>query len=414
MPRLFGLADCNNFYASCERVFEPALNGRPIVVLSNNDGCVIARSNEAKALGIKMGDAEFKIRLQGRQHNVVIRSSNYTLYGDMSARVMQILGESLPALEIYSIDEAFGDFTGIDDPTRVAAELRTKVRQWTGIPISIGLGPSKVLAKAGNKLAKKTALGVHHVPSVADLTDFPIRDLWGIGPAHEAFLTDAGITTAAQLAAADRVWIRRHLGVVGERLVWELNGLSCLSLEEVNPAKKNICCAKGFGQPLTELPDIQSALAAYVARVAEKLRGQSLVCGAVSVFLLTNPFRTDEPQYNPQISSEFAEPKSFTPDLQHEAQRLLARIYRSGYRFRKVGIMLLDLTPATAIQRSLFRREERFEQKARLQRAIDHLNHQYGRDAVRTARHGFADKHRLRAEKKSRCFTTRWEELLKV
>lgn len=414
MPRLFGLVDCNNFYASCERVFEPRLKGRPIVVLSNNDGCVIARSNEAKALGIKMGDAEFKIRTELRQHDVVVRSSNYTLYGDMSARVMQILDANLPAVEIYSIDEAFGDFTGIDDPCRFAAELRIMVRQWTGIPVSIGLGASKVLAKAGNKLAKKTLNGVRHVQRADDLAEFPIRDLWGIGPAHEAFLTAHGITTGAQLAAADRVWIRAHLGVVGERIVWELNGTSCLSLEEIAPAKKNICCAKGFGQALTELPDIQAALAAYVARVAEKMRSQKLACGALSVFLLTNPFRTDEPQYNPQLSSEFAEPKTFTPDLQHEAQRLLARIYRPGFRFRKVGVMLLDLAPHLPIQRSLFRPETRFAEKARLQAAIDHLNRQYGRDAIRTARQGFADKHRLRAEKKSRCFTTRWEELLRV
>ena len=414
MPRLFGLVDCNNFYASCERVFEPALNGRPIVVLSNNDGCVIARSNEAKALGIQMGDAEFKIRTELRQHRVVVRSSNYTLYGDMSARVMAILAAHLPAVEIYSIDEAFGDFTGIADPARVASELRTLVRQWTGIPVSIGLGATKVLAKAGNKLAKKTTAGVRVVTGPSDLTAFPIRDLWGIGPAHEAFLTAHGITTGAQLAAADRVWIRRHLGVVGERIVWELNGLSCLGLEEIAPAKKNICCAKGFGQPLTELPDIQAALAAYVARVGEKLRGQRLACGALSVFLLTNPFRTGEPQYNPQISSEFAEPKSCTPDLQHEAQRLLARIYRPGFRFRKVGVMLLDLAPHVPAQRSLFRPETRFAEKARLQAAVDHLNRQFGRDTVRTVRQGFADRHRLRAEKRSRCFTTRWEELLRV
>jgi DNA polymerase V len=228
MPRFFGLVDYNNFYASCERVFEPALNGRPIVVLSNNDGCVIARSNEAKALGIKMGDAEFKIRLHLREHNVVIRSSNYTLYGDMSARVMQILGEALPALEIYSIDEAFGDFTGIVDPIAIAAELRARVRQWTGIPVSIDRGLTKVLAKAGNKLAKGLPSCVQVVTGPADLAAFPIRDLCGIGPAHEAFLTEAGISTAVQLAAADRVWIRRHLGVVGERLVWELNGVSCI------------------------------------------------------------------------------------------------------------------------------------------------------------------------------------------
>ena len=414
MARLFGLVDCNNFYASCERLFEPRLNGRPVVVLSNNDGCVIARSNEAKALGIKMGDAEFKIRTELRQHNVVVRSSNYTLYGDLSARVMQVLSANLPALEIYSIDEAFGDFTGMADARSVATGLRSLVRQWTGIPVSIGLGATKVLAKAANKLAKKTAEGVRLLTGPHDLDTFPVRDLWGIGPAHEAFLTAHGITTAQQLAAADRVWIRAHMGVVGERIVWELNGVSCLSLDEINPTKKNICCAKGFGQALTELPDIQAALAAYVARVGEKLRAQKLACGALSVFLLTNPFRTDEPQYNPQIGSEFAEPKSFTPDLQHEAERLLVRIYRPGYRFRKVGVMLLELAPNSPVQRSLFRTETRFAEKARLQSAIDHLNRVFGRDAIRTARQGFSDKHRLRAEMKSRCFTTRWDEVLRV
>ena len=336
---LFAHADGNNFYCSCERVFDPKLEGVPVAVLSNNDGCVIARSEEVKALGVEMGAPEFKVRGLIREHGVRIFSSNYALYGDMSRRMMETFASEAPAMEVYSIDECFLDFAGIPDPEAHARAMRAKVRRWTGLPVSVGIGASKALAKAANKLAKNNGgvLRLTHENADEWLERLPVEKVWGIGRAHAARLSDRG-------------WVRQQMGVVGERLVLELQGLSCLGLEEVAPAKKNVCCAKSFGHPLTEFEDVMEALACYVARASEKVRAQGSVASAMQVFLMTNPRRPDEPQHCPAWTATLLEPTAYTPVLIATARAMLQRIFLPGYRYRKVGVQLLDLrdnaTPA--------------------------------------------------------------------
>lgn len=296
MP-VFALVDCNNFYASCERVFNPRLIGRPVVVLSNNDGCVVARSNEAKALGIGMGVPEFKVRELIQRHDVAVLSSNYALYGDLSRRVMDTLRGLASQVEIYSIDEAFLDVSGFGGRLEHARQMRQTVRQWTGIPVSVGIGPSKVLAKVANKLAKKTpgAEGVYDLCDEAArreaLERFPVADVWGIGPAHAKLLLGHGCETAADLRDADERWIKKRLGVVGVRMVHELRGISCLPLERCPPAKKNIACTRSFGRYVETLAEMREAVASYAARAAVKLRRQGSCAGLLTVFLMTNNFR---------------------------------------------------------------------------------------------------------------------------
>lgn len=405
MP-LFAHADGNNFYCSCERVFDPKLEGVPVAVLSNNDGCVIARSEEVKALGVEMGAPEFKIRGLIREHGVRIFSSNYTLYGDMSRRMMETFASEAPAMEVYSIDECFLDFTGMLKPEAHARAMRAKVKRWTGLPVSVGIGVSKVLAKAANKLAKSNGGVLQLTRENADgwLERLPVAKVWGIGRAHAARLGERGIVTARGLKYADRGWVRQQMGVVGERLVLELQGLSCMELEEVSPAKKNVCCAKSFGHPLTEFEDVMEALACYVARASEKVREQGSVASSMQVFLMTNPHRPDEPQHCPAWTATLTEPTAYTPVLIAAAREMLRRIYLPGYRYRKVGILLLELRDAT--QLPLFGRIENTEAKARLQAAVDQLG-----GKVRWGAMGLGEPWGLRAGSKSSRFTTAWCEL---
>ena len=281
MPPLFALADCNNFYASCERVFNPKLAGRPAIVLSNNDGCVVARSNEAKALGIAMGVPAFQIRHLIRKHDVQVFSSNYALYGDLSQRVMETLQQFSPEVEVYSIDEAFLNLSGFTNInlTDYGRRIRATVKQWTGIPVSVGIAETKTLAKIANHVAKRT----EGTDGVFDFTAWPDRDsvlarvlveeVWGIGPNYARLLTQHGITTALGLRDADDHWIQKQMGVVGLRTVHELRGISCLPLEQCPPPKQGITCSRSFGRPVTTLAEMREAVAAYTARAAEKLRG---------------------------------------------------------------------------------------------------------------------------------------------
>ena len=404
---LFALADCNNFYASCERVFQPRLNGKPVVVLSNNDGCVIARSEEAKALGISMGEAEFKVRAMMRTHGVQVFSSNYALYGDMSGRVMRILAEAAPHSEVYSIDECFLDFGGMANPVGHARIVREQVKRWTGIPISIGMGASKVLAKAANKLAKNATGGVLWItPENADewLELLPVDKVWGVGRAHTARLAAKGITTARGLRDVEPRWARQEMGVVGERLVLELRGLSCMEIEEVAPPKKNVVCAKGFGRLLTDRREVEEALASYVDIAAAKVRAQGSVVGTMQVFLQTNVFREDLPQYCPHRVAVLGEATAYTPALIEHALRLLRAMWREGFAFKKVGVMLLDLHETT--QLSLFEPRGNEAARSRLQAAADQLG-----DLVRWGSMGFDTSWRLRAERRTPRYTTRLDEL---
>jgi len=406
---MIALADGNNFYASCERVFQPLLNGIPIVVLSNNDGCVVARSEEAKAAGVEMGVPEFKIRPLIKAHGIRVFSSNYTLYGDMSRRMHEVLSGEAPASEVYSIDEIFLDFDGIAQPEAHAARLRAKVRQWTGLPVSIGIGETKTLAKAANRLAKSHRRGSGVLRITREnreewLRLLPVEKVWGIGRAHAARLMARKIKTALDLAWLHPEEVRDSMGLVGTRLIHELRGTPCLAIEEIAPKKKQLVCAKGFGSPLSALSEIEEALAAYTDTVAGKLRAQGSVCGAVQVFLLTNVFRPDQPQYSPSTAETIPEATNNSPELIAASRRLLRKIWRPGHQFRKVGVILHDITDS--VQLDLFAPSRDRLARARLQSAVDQLD-----GAVRWGSMGFKDGWKLRAEHKSRRWTTELSEI---
>ena len=418
MNTRFALVDCNNFYASCERVFNPRLIGKPVVVLSNNDGCVIARSEEAKLLGIEMGAPAFKNEETFRRHCVQVLSSNYALYGDMSARVMATLRPQAASMEIYSIDEAFLGLEPWQGET-YCRELRAKVRQWTGIPVSVGIASTKTLAKLANRVAKKTPSlqGVFDLTAAPDpdavLARVPCGDIWGIGRRLAARLSTAGIQTALDLKRADMAFVRRELGVVGERTARELNGISCLELEEAPDPQKGIATARSFGQPIEAIEGLEQALATYTARAAEKLRAGGQFVGRIQVHLETSPFRPDLPQYYPVAQIALPEPTSHTPDLIAAASSLLRKIYRPGYRYRKVGVFLTELSAEGTAQLTLFGAKPH-SAAARLDSLVDQLNGKYGTNTVRYGSMGFQQQWRMRQERKSRGFTTRWEELLVV
>lgn len=415
MSTRFALVDCNNFYASCERVFNPRLIGRPVVVLSNNDGCVIARSEEAKLLGIAMGAPAYKYEETFRRHSVQVLSSNYALYGDMSARVMATLRTLEPSMEVYSIDEAF---LGLEpwQGEPFCRELRAKVRQWTGIPVSVGIASTKTLAKLANRIAKKTPSlqGVFDLTTASDpdaiLARVPCGDIWGIGRRLAARLSAAGIQTALDLKQADMACVRRELGVVGERTARELNGVSCLSLEEAPDPQKGIATARSFGQPIEVIEELGQALATYTALAAAKLRAGGQMAGRIQVHLETSPFRLDQPQYYPVVQIALAEPTNHTPDLIAAAAALLRKIYRPGYRYRKAGVFLTELCSETTAQLTLFGAKSN-SAASRLDTLVDQLNHKYGSNTVRYGSMGFQQQWRIKQERKSPAFTTRWKEL---
>lgn len=416
MKARFALVDCNNFYASCERVFNPRLIGKPVVVLSNNDGCVIARSEEAKSLGVEMGASAFQNEALFRRHNVQVLSSNYALYGDMSARVMATLRTMAPSMEIYSIDEAF---LGLE-PWQGEAhgrELRAKVRQWTGIPVSVGIASTKTLAKLASRIAKKTASlqGVFDLTAESDpdavLARVPCGDVWGIGRRLAARLSANGIQTALDLKRVDMAWIRKELGVMGERTARELNGISCLTLEEVPDPQKGITTARSFGQPLEAFEELEQALATFAAGAAETLRGGGQLAGRIQVHLETSPFQPDRMQCYPVAQAALPVPTCHTPELIAAASALLRRIYRPGCRYRKVGVFLTDLCSEATVQLSLFGAKPS-SSAARLDSLVDQINSKYGSNTVRYGSMGFQQNWRMNQNRKSRSFTTQWDELL--
>lgn len=416
-PRL-ALVDCNNFYVSCERVFQPSLEGRPVVVLSNNDGCVIARSNEAKALGIAMGSPEFTIRKLLTAHRVQVLSSNYTLYGDMSRRVMETLGQFTPDMEIYSIDEAFLDLSGFDtrNLTDYARIIRRTVKQWTGIPVSIGIAATKTLSKIANHLAKKDpatggVINLLETPDLETILDqVPVAKVWGIGQTYTQLLTEAGIQTAGQLSRTDDHWIRRHMGVVGLRLVHELRGRSCLNLDHCPPPKQSLACAKSFGHPVTTLRELKEAVSSYTSRVAEKLRAGQLAATTLTVFVMTNPFDQTTPQYSQWLTITLPVATAATPELIQAALQALERIYRNGYRYKKAGVMLTGLVPDTQVQPHLFDPTDR-GRLGRLMTALDQVNARWGSGTLRYASEGFRQDWQAHFHRRTPAYTTRWNEL---
>ena len=418
---MFALVDCNNFYASCERVFNPKITRSPVIVLSNNDGCVIARSNEAKALGFKMGDPYFKVRPIAERNGVAVFSSNYTLYGDMSSRVMDTLGRFAPEVEIYSIDEAFLDLAGMPETSLagLAADIRRTVRQWTGIPVSVGIGPTKTLAKAANQIAKKdqAAAGVwiigDEASREASLARLAVADVWGIGRRWATFLEGNGIATALEFSRQPDDWVRRHLKVTGLRTATELRGTPCIPLELAPPPRKGLVVSRMFGKRLTELEPIRQALIAYVSRAGEKLRSGGQAARHMTVLLHNSPFATGEVFYSNRAGFQLAYPTSDTAELIRHATAGLERIYRPGFHYVKCGIMLDELVPEGSVQRDLFDRRDGARTR-RLMAALDSVNRRMGRNTVVYAGSGIVRDWKAFANKKTLNFTTNWNQLLTI
>jgi DNA polymerase V len=408
---MFALIDANSFYCSCERVFNPYLRGKPVVVLSNNDACIIARTSEAKALGIKMGEPFFQNREVLEKNHVHVFSSNYALYGDMSRRVMQVIARFAPAYEIYSIDECFLQVDGISDLADFGRSVQEAVLQETGIPCGVGIGRTKTLAKIANRQAKKAGGLLVLTDPGTTLRDLPLDEIWGIAGRLAQRLRAVGIKTALDLAQADRRAIRSNFGVVVERIILELNGTSCLALEEVSPNKKNICCSRSFGHPIESVDELAEAVAAFASRGGEKLRRQKLAASAVHTFILTNVHRPDRPQYSATACRELLTPTSFTPTLVEEADKVLRNIFRPGYQFVKAGIFLTGLTPEDSnVQLHLFKPVPREKQRS-LMKAIDELNNRYGRNLVRSGRMGVGTSWDMLRNRKSPSFTTRFSDI---
>jgi len=419
MKNLFALVDCNNFYVSCERVFNPRLEGRAVVVLSNNDGCVIARSNEAKALGIKMGAPAFQHKDLFRKNGVLVYSSNYALYGDMSQRVMETLGRFTPRIEIYSIDEAFLSLEGFDSTslTEYAHLIRSTAKKWTGIPVSIGIGPTKTLAKLASKVAKK----YRKLNGVFDLTDHPamekildsvdVGDVWGIGPRYRTFLVRHGIRSALDLNRAGDIWVKKHMTVMGLRTVKELRGIPCFGLEELPVPRKGIMSSRSFGRPVESLEELKQALATYVSRAAEKLRSQRSAAAIVHVFLLTNRFKPREPQYGNSSTAILPIPMDYTPNLIRWAHRQLGKIYKPGYRYKKTGVFLTEIVPRDRIQLNLFTQNYPHEKNRKIMRVVDLINARWGTDTVRYGAEGTQKEWKMRRNLLSPRYTTQWSEI---
>lgn len=414
------LLDCNNFYVSCERVFDANLKTKPVVVLSNNDGCVISRSNEAKEMGVTMGAPLFKVINLLDDFDTEIFSSNYALYGDMSGRVMNLLHNFTPEIEVYSIDEAFLSL----EPRKhslnnLAHSIREKMYKWTGIPVSIGIGETKVLAKIANKRAKKDELkdiGVLNLyrsdKTESILKETLVQDIWGIGYRSALKLKQNNILNALQLREMDNRFARRLLSVVGARIALELRGIKCLPFEQVTTKKHNITCSRSFGRAVNDYGEIKGATTYFLARACEKLRKHNLAANAVTVFISTDRFRPIPYEYANSATYSATYPTDSTAEIQEWAIKTLERIYKDGFDYRKAGVILSGLTPSENLTKRMFD-DEKYQQQHKLMQAIDELNQKFGKDTVRF---GLQSKEtwQMKQTYKSQNFTTNWNEVLTV
>ncbi|MBU1628348.1 Y-family DNA polymerase [bacterium] len=418
MTRVYALVDCNNFYVSCERVFDRKLEGVPVVVLSNNDGCIVARSNEAKAIPIPFAVPAFQCKETFKKHKVRVFSSNYTLYADMSRRVMDTLREFAADMEVYSIDEAFLSLGGLEPERRAefCKFLRKTVKQWTGIPVSIGIGETKTLAKVAAKVAKKSEDGVF------DIIDYPysdnilegmdVSDIWGVGPAYTKFLYHYGITTALALKKAPEPLVRKKMGVMGVRTVRELNGRSCFWLEPPQTKRKGILSSKSFGRAVESLQELNEAVATYVSRAVEKLRSQRSVASVFMIFILTNRFKED--YYSNSFTCRLPAPSAYTPDFIRAAQNAMKRIYRPGKKYKKVGVFLADITPDESIQMACFEPGSYDTKRQLVMEAVDKINEEWGSNVVDYAAAGVKKSWRMRRRMCTPQYTTSWDDLPKA
>ncbi|QSW17721.1 Y-family DNA polymerase (plasmid) [Klebsiella michiganensis] len=418
---MFALADVNSFYASCEKVFRPDLRGKPVVVLSNNDGCVIARSKEAKLLGIKMGVPWFQLKSAQFPEKLHVFSSNYELYASMSNRVMTHLEELAPRVEQYSIDEMFLDIRGIDSCINFEGfgqQLREHVGNGTGLTIGVGMGPTKTLAKSAQWASKEwpqfrgvLALTPDNPRRTAKLLSLqPVEELWGVGDRIAKKLKVMGITTALQLSLTNPTFIRKNFNVVLERTVRELNGESCISLEEAPPPKQQIVCSRSFGQRITDYDELRQAVCQYAERAAEKLRGEHQYCRHISAFVKTSPFAVNEPYYGNVATEKLNTPTRDTRDIIAAAVKALDRIWVPGHRYAKAGIMLNDFSPNGVSQLNLFDEVQPLPHSDELMKVLDSINHS-GLGRVWFAGRGIAPEWQMKREMLSPAYTTRWKEL---
>lgn len=418
---MVAIVDANNFYCSCERVFNPLLRGKPVVVLSNNDGCVIARSEEAKNLGIEMGLPEFQGRDFFKKNNVYVFSSNYTLYGDLSARIMKILQEYSPSVEVYSIDESFLDFSGMENfnLSGYADQIRSRVLQEVGIPVSIGISATKTLAKMANRFAKKERRqeGVHIAGdeiSIAEILRYTkVKDIWGIGGQYSKLLERNGIKTAFEFSELDDRWVEKHMTVTGLRTLNELRGLACVPLELVAPIKKGMCSSKSFGSSQTSYVAVQEALANYTARIGEKLRASSLRASSLTVFCHTNPFNKSEKPYWGEKSVQLVPATNATMELVHFACLALKSIFKEGYAYKKVGILAHGLQSGNLSQQVLFDPVDH-EKNDRAIKAMDELNQRFGKGKVNLAIQGKDKAWKMKQNHLSQSFSTNIDSILKI
>jgi DNA polymerase V len=419
MKPTFAIVDCNNFYASCERLFRPDLKKVPLVVLSNNDGCVVARSPEVKALGIKMAVPVFKIRNEIKQHGIQVFSSNYTLYGDISSRVMHTLEQFSPNVEVYSIDEAFLDLSGIASLYDYGQKIRATVLQHVGVPVCVGIAPTKTLAKLANYAAKKFKA----TQGVVDLRDqkrqqrlmeiTPVSEVWGVGRKLTESLNRHGVETVWQLARMDTHQARRLYSVVLERTICELNGESCLEFEVAPSAKQQIVCSRSFGEKLTDYVDLREAVCEFSARAAEKLRGEDRLALMVNVFIRTSPFDKAGPSYDNVATGRLPQPSSDTSKILDLAVRLFDLIWKDGYRYAKAGVMLGDFCALDDAQQNLFEDQQGCRESETLMQVIDTINHS-GQGKVWF---GGQRPHKdwfMRQANVSPAYTTRWDSLPEV
>lgn len=422
MTQVFALIDCNNFYVSCERVFNPALENLPVLVLSNNDGCAIARSNEVKALGIKMGAPYFKIKHLLEKHNAHVFSSNYELYGDMSSRVMGCLRQFSPHMEIYSIDEAFLDLSLIPQVELLThgQDIHRKIKQWTGIPVSVGIGPTKTLAKVANKLAKSQGTSCHVLTKTTEIREalkaFPLADVWGIGHRWSEKLSRMGFQNAYDLSQADAKWARQTFNIVMARLVSELQGTSCLSLEEIHPKKKSMVSSRSFGRHVTSLEDLSASVAYHASRLGQKLRQQQSKANTLVVSIRTNPHRQQDVQYRNSHLIHLPCPTSDSRALITHAKQALKQIYKPGPIYKKAMVMVDSLVPRDYVQYDLFLPRDQVEEKRSrvLMDTLDHLNSVHGKGSLIFASEGIRKTWRMQRDMKTPSYTTRWRELVRV
>lgn len=418
---MFGLIDCNNFYVSCERLFNPSLEGKPVVVLSNNDGCVISRSSEAKQLGIKMGEPYFKLNELVKTSGLICYSSNFPLYGDISSRVMDTLRRATPSVEVYSIDEAFVDFRGVsvNEIEKLGKELVRSIRKGVGIPVSMGASKTKTLSKAATRLSKKypatKGLCIMHKDKDISkvLGGFPVEDVWGIGRAHKKMLNSVGIKTAAEFIAKDEKWIRGKMGVTGVRTWRELKGEPCITLENITPDKKQICTSRSFARDIFEIDDLYKAIATFASYSAEKLRRQRGVCREIIVFMLTNPFRNEGRVHNQSVLITLSEHTDNTMKIAANACNAMVGIFREGCGYKKCGVILSSIVKKDELTPSIFESVDENLRDSSLMMVMDEINQKYGKSSIVTAAAGIE---RIKANQNllSKRYTTSWDDIIEV